>query len=1048
VPHRRQDRRRFLATVLFTDIVGSTQRAAELGDRAWRDLLEQHNALVRRELKAFEGREMDAAGDGFFAVFESPEHAVRAAASITRAVVPLGLALRAGVHIGECEVIDGKAGGMGVVIGARIAALAQGGEVLVSGSVRDLMTGSDQHFEGGEEQTLKGVAEPWRVYRLTPGGADASGPPHPRRSPMMQLYTRRHRRRLVAGTAAAVALVVAISGTYVLTRPDVPLVVGENAVGALEGDTVTAAVNVGQRPSAVAVGGGAVWVTNSAGDTVSRIDPATHAVDPIPVGSAPSGVAVGAGAVWVVNSGDSTVSRIDPQTNRVSSVRVLPGPSGVVVAAGSVWVTNTLGAAVSEIDPRSNTVTHVVRVGASPTGIAFGAGSLWITNESDGTVTRLNPVTRRQDAPIKVGSGPIGIAVADGAAWVANNLDGSLSRIDVDDLTVTSRSLARGGAGGPYGVAVSRHDVWVSSEYARTLSKVDSNAFTLLDTVPIRGSPLGLAGSGGNLWFTVAEGGSAVHRGGVLRFAATGIASFAADPATIDPATAYNPLLWRLLSMTNDGLVGFRRTGGVGGSQIVPDLATSLPVPTDNGLTYTFRLRSGVRYSNGDLVRPGDIRRGIERTLQLDQGPAGYYTVIKGADRCLGHHGTCDLSAGVVVDDRARTLTFRLTRREPDFLPLLALSSAYATPERTPLDPAKGTVVPATGPYMIKAYRPAHFDKDEVPTGAGQVELARNPHFHEWSPAAQPAGYPDRIVIDTGLRPAQAIQRVADGKADLVWEGAPSTMADALQARFPKQVHTVAGLFTIYLFLNTTVPPFDNADARHAVAYAIDRRQLAADPKGFAAGTVTCQTLPPDFPGYRPYCPYTVAGGQPGQWTGPDFPRAVRLMRRSGTIGTPVTVTSLDVPGAVRTGQRLRELLTSLGYHASLRLISKDGYFPFVSVRKNNVQAGVAGWEADFPGQASYLPPLVRCPPNPGGFNLSFFCDQRIDKQIDQALAKQTTDAAGATAIWAAIDRAVVDASPIVPFSNRARYDFVSPRVGNYQYHPQYGLLPAQIWVN
>jgi class 3 adenylate cyclase len=211
VSQRRLTSRRFLATVLFTDIVGSTEHAAALGDRAWRDLLERHHVAVRRELRAFAGREMDTAGDGFFAVFESPELAVRAAESIARAVSPLGIEVRAGIHTGECEVIGGKVGGMAVVIGARIAALAGPGEVLVSGSVRDLMTGSDAHFESGELRELKGVEQHWPVFRLVPD-AVSSGEGRPRRRlPTVPLYTRRQQRRLVLAVAAVAVLALLVS---------------------------------------------------------------------------------------------------------------------------------------------------------------------------------------------------------------------------------------------------------------------------------------------------------------------------------------------------------------------------------------------------------------------------------------------------------------------------------------------------------------------------------------------------------------------------------------------------------------------------------------------------------------------------------------------------------------------------------------------------------------------------------------------------------------------------------------------------------------------
>ena len=217
MPQRRLATRRFLATVLFTDIVGSTERAAQLGDRAWRDLLERHNAVVRRELRAFGGQEMDTAGDGFFAVFEAPERAVHCAESITSAVAPLGIRVRAGVHMGECEIVAGKVGGMAVTIGARIAALAGPGEVLVSGSVRDLMTGSGARFEGGEQRTLKGVEDRWRVYRLVPEVADGDAVAS-RRPSMVPLYTRRQRRRLAVAVAGVTVVVLTLSTAYLLRR--------------------------------------------------------------------------------------------------------------------------------------------------------------------------------------------------------------------------------------------------------------------------------------------------------------------------------------------------------------------------------------------------------------------------------------------------------------------------------------------------------------------------------------------------------------------------------------------------------------------------------------------------------------------------------------------------------------------------------------------------------------------------------------------------------------------------------------------------------------
>jgi pimeloyl-ACP methyl ester carboxylesterase/class 3 adenylate cyclase len=158
---------RSLATVLFTDVAGSTEKAAELGDRRWKELVEEHHRRVRGQLARYRGVEVDTAGDGFFATFDGPARAVRCARSIVDAVAPLGIEVRAGVHTGEVETIDGKVGGIAVVIGARVGASAGPSEVLVSQTVKDLVSGSGLAFEDAGEHELKGVPDRWRLYRVT-----------------------------------------------------------------------------------------------------------------------------------------------------------------------------------------------------------------------------------------------------------------------------------------------------------------------------------------------------------------------------------------------------------------------------------------------------------------------------------------------------------------------------------------------------------------------------------------------------------------------------------------------------------------------------------------------------------------------------------------------------------------------------------------------------------------------------------------------------------------------------------------------------------------
>jgi class 3 adenylate cyclase len=157
---------RVLSTVLFTDIVGSSERAASLGDRGWRQLLEKHHALVRGQLVRFRGREMDSAGDGFFASFDGPARAIRCASAIVEGVRDLQLEVRAGLHTGECELVDGKVAGIAVHTGARIASLAAPGEVLLSSTVKDLVAGSGMDFREHGLEELKGIPGEWRLYAV------------------------------------------------------------------------------------------------------------------------------------------------------------------------------------------------------------------------------------------------------------------------------------------------------------------------------------------------------------------------------------------------------------------------------------------------------------------------------------------------------------------------------------------------------------------------------------------------------------------------------------------------------------------------------------------------------------------------------------------------------------------------------------------------------------------------------------------------------------------------------------------------------------------
>jgi YVTN family beta-propeller protein len=787
----------------------------------------------------------------------------------------------------------------------------------------------------------------------------------------------------------------------------------------------------------VTAGAGALWVANAGGGTVSRIDPRTRAVSQtITVGSGPAAVAVGAGGVWVVNTLDGTLSWISPATNQVvKTVAAGNSPSGVCVAAGVVWVASTYDRSIVRFDPVSGRTT-TIQLDDQPTQLACGGGSVWAASQSAGTVTQVSPgkdrgaVVRR----IPVGRNPSAVAWGRGTLWVANTDDGTVWRID-GRSGVPTAVIALGLQSSPASIVVSASGVWVGNQGAGTVARIDPAHNAVAKTLKIGNRPQGIAVVDGALWVTVRASG-AQHRGGTLHVLHTvpedGVRMTA---RLLDPAHGYDG--WEPLTLTNDGLLAFRRVGGREASTLVADLAASVPAPTDGGRTYAFQLRRGLRYSTGAAVHASDVRRGLGRVLRTNRDTATLYTSIRGARRCLGRKAPCDLSSGVQVDDAAGTITFRLTSPDPDFLYKLALPNAAA------IAPGVAIVtrqpVPATGPYMVAGL-----------SARGPLRLVRNPHFRPVD--GRPDGYPDAITIDCCAATQPGLSAVEQGRADLLggsFGPAQLGQVDAIAARYAGQLHTTPVASTSFAFLNTHTPPFDNVDVRRALNYAVDRTAFVALEGGDAYAQATCQFLPANFPGHHIYCPYTARAGGGRPWSAPDLPRARRLIARSHTRGMRITV--LAGPQFFAAQARLIvTLLNGLGYRARLRVLpAATDYFGYVSDSRHRVQIGPIGWAPDYPAASSVLQ-LLRCaafiPASRASLNYSEFCDRRADELMRRASQLPADDAA-ADALWAQADKRVTDQAAVLPLDNPKAINFVSRRVGNFQYSQQWGVLYDQMWV-
>jgi peptide/nickel transport system substrate-binding protein len=512
----------------------------------------------------------------------------------------------------------------------------------------------------------------------------------------------------------------------------------------------------------------------------------------------------------------------------------------------------------------------------------------------------------------------------------------------------------------------------------------------------------------------------------------------AAPSGSPDPQVNYTLQEWQLLIISHDGLIAFKRVGGKEGTKKVPDLATSIPKPTNGGKTWTFTLRKGIKFSNGKTLTGADVKATFERLFKIGNSPnAGtWYNVIQGADACIKTPKSCDLSQGIKVD--GDKVTFNLTTADPEFLDKLAVPFAFILPASTP---TKNVNIPppGTGPYKWTQYNPSK-----------QLKLERNTYFKEWSKDAQPAGNPDVIIQKFGLTPEAQVTAVENNNADWMFDQPPADRLGELSSKYADRVHVNPLTAVWYFAFNVREKPFDNLQARQAVNYATDRNALVKIYGGPKLAVPTCQILPPNFPGYKPYCPYTKNPGS-GKWTAPDMQKAKQLVAQSGTKGAAVKVNTTTNTVDRGLGLYFVGLLNSLGYKATLQALSPDIQYPYAQNSKNHPQFAFSSWYQDYPAASDFLNILLGCgsfhPNSNSSPNIAEFCNKKIQGKMDRAGQMGITDPAAANDVWAQVDKEVVDQAPWVAMFNPKYIDVLGARVKGYQFSPQWYFLLDQASV-
>jgi YVTN family beta-propeller protein len=846
-------------------------------------------------------------------------------------------------------------------------------------------------------------------------GLDLPGRRTPRLSPAAARKRRRGAALIAAAGAlllaalAAVAVELAGSGSSIV-------VVSPNEVAAIDtgNDHVVGAIPVGDQPSGIAFGSGSLWVANLGDQTISRVDPNNRRMFPmIPVDGPPAAIAAGPRGLWVVeNRGTSSVlvGRVDPVFDTFGSAAPIgdvdpTGPVAIAVQGNSVWVAPSAGL-LTRLDGATGKTGPQLDPNASPAGIAIGEGAIWLTDPEAGNVVRVDP-SRFQTA-IPAGDTPTGIAVGGDAVWVADSLDDAVYRIDPDTRSVTA-TIPVGRS--PAGVAYGAGSVWVANSGDGTVTRIDPHT-RRTSTITVGGSPQAITIADGKAWVTVDAQSIPPSRApdrGTLRLVSSSSYVPSLDPAGGDPEAI------QILYATCAQLLNYPDKAGPAGSQLIPEVAQSLPRRSPDGRTYTFKIRPGFRFSppSNEPVTAQTFKATIERTLnpKMHSYYAPFLADIVGAGAYMS--GKASHLASVIAN--GDTLTIRLLAPAPDFLARIAQPPAScAVPSDTPVNPKGENVIPSAGPYYVTSY-----------TQHQGVVLMRNPNYKGRRPH-----HFARIELAVGISPKRAVGEIEAGLADYTPVGVDASAAAARAAHLPRlaaqygrgspaAAHGAQQYFDDpasqldYFVLNTHRPLFKDVRMRRAVNYAINRRALAGLGDAFdpLPTKPTDHYLPPGMPGFRDSHFYPMT---------PNVAKARKLAQGGGRTAVLYTCDAFPCP---EQAQIVATDLAAIGLRVQIKIVPFARYYSVVTTPGEPFDLAWNGWIWDYFDPAAMLTSILQ--------------DSTVGPTFDDpAYRRQLAVAARLTGperylTYGQLDLDLArDAAPLLAFDNLTEHDFYSARIG------------------
>jgi peptide/nickel transport system substrate-binding protein len=499
------------------------------------------------------------------------------------------------------------------------------------------------------------------------------------------------------------------------------------------------------------------------------------------------------------------------------------------------------------------------------------------------------------------------------------------------------------------------------------------------------------------------EATSEIREGGELTF------NYPSFPDFLDPALSYTVAGWQAIVPTYTSLTTYRREEGAAGAQLIPGLIEALPEVSEDGKTYTMKLRDGLKYSDGSAVKASDFEHAVKRLITLESGGASFFTsTIAGAESYQETGRARGDIEGIEANDETGEITVELTSANGQFPYILSMPFSAPVPSDTPFEVLTKNPPPGTGPLKITQV-----------DGSRRFVMEKNENYVEIP--GVPKAHVDKITVNVVQNNERAIRDVLTNKAD--WMDDPSA-GDALRefkTKAKDRYEEPVTNSTYYFFLNQRIKPFDNPEVRKAVHFAIDKRALAR----LFGGQLEpgCNFLPPGMEGYQKIdpCPY----GDPNQ--APQVDKAKQMIQDAGVAGQKVKVWGNTEEQTKAVTEYLADVLNEIGFDASPQIVDGEVYFQTIGAQKTRAQAGFANWFQDFPHPGNFMflvdPDTIQETNNQNFGNVD---DPEIKKELDRLDKLELSEAAEG---YAALDRKLVENADIIPYGHRKLPVFTSERI-------------------